>query len=97
MKVRGLLKEYIDVEISVKDAIRVVAKELLGIELESAATGYCLKVSDDSQKEGLYKYRDMSTHGSPDYEYDLITDNKDDVELYKCIEKIRKYYEKQSH
>ena len=92
MIVKGIVKKYEDVNISIENALESIANELLGIKTDpTGVTGYCLRTLEDTQKEGIYKYRDTSHHGSPDYKYELLTDKPDDVALYKNIEAIKAY------
>ena len=42
---------------------------------------------NDDGIECLYDEIDVSVHGSPVYEYNFITSDKDKVELFKCLQR----------
>lgn len=73
---------YQQVYVDLKDAILAI-KQALGF---STCDGFlCIR-------DGKLQYgRDVSYHGSPCYEYEVVSDNPKWLELYKSIECLDEY------
>lgn len=84
MEVRGLMK--VNVDISFEEAFNVVVK---GLGFESERT--VLEADDarnETGKRGLFWFRDISYHGSPQLEYHLITHDEKEIENFLLGEKL---------
>ena len=81
MKVKGIKKDYVTVDIRRIDAIDAIIKSL----------GFYTDDNDsyiDISKDGssLVKYEETSTHGSTNYKVvETISKKEDDIELFKCL------------
>ena len=82
MLVNGIKKDYVQVDVRPKDAILSLIKYYFNSDIFTIA----VKQNDDGI-ECLYDEIDVSVHGSPVYEYNFITSDKDKVELFKCLQR----------
>lgn len=77
-----------DVDISeVIDAL----KGSLGVR-ETHETYYTVERPDDSSAASLVKHTDISYHGSPMYEDDIITTDENIINMFEAIESFEKAY-----
>lgn len=84
MKIKGLRKEVIEVEIVPFDFLMDLFKEeFMGCDLYDD-----FKIEDDK----LYVYIDVSYHGSPILEPKLISDDKNKIEKFKHLKELINLY-----
>ena len=84
MKIKGLRKEVIEVEIVPFDfLIDLFKEEFMGCDLYDD-----FKIEDDK----LYVYIDVSYHGSPILEPKLISDDKNKIEKFKHLKELINLY-----
>ena len=84
MKIKGLRKEVIEVEIVPFDFLMDLFKEeFMGCDLYDD-----FKIEDDK----LYVYIDVSYHGSPILEPKLILDDKNKIEKFKHLKELINLY-----
>ena len=84
MKIKGLRKEVIEVEIVPFDFLMDLFKEeFMGCDLYDD-----FKIEDDK----LYVYIDVSYHGSPILETKLISDDKNKIEKFKHLKELINLY-----
>ena len=84
MKIKGLRKEVIEVEIVPFDFLMDLFKEeFMGCDLYDD-----FKIEDDK----LYVYIDVSYHGSPILEPKLISDDKNKIEKFKHFKELINLY-----
>ena len=82
ISVSGVMRH--EITVSAKDAFEAIKKSL-GF---SESRGDFLCVRDGKLMRG----EDVSYHGSPDYEYTLVSDNPNWVKLYESVKKIDEYF-----
>ena len=84
MKIKGLRKEVIEVEIVPFDFLMDLFKEeFMGCDLYDD-----FKIED----EKLYVYIDVAYHGSPILEPKLISDDKNKIEKFKHLKELINLY-----
>jgi len=75
--VKGIQTQNVTVSVSAQDMIDSIKK---ANNFDASYNNY-LELRDN----GLYKGIDVSYHGSPDYEYTLVTNDAKQIRLYKAI------------
>ena len=58
--------------------------------------GEAYDLTNHNDIEGIYKIEDVSRHGSPTWEYTLITDKETDIRAFECVNYLLEYLEKKT-
>jgi len=77
------------------DASDVLKKLKIGMGLADIH-GAAYSLTNHKNKRGIYKIEDISHHGSPVWEYMLITDSERDIKAYECINYLLEYLEEKA-
>ena len=79
MKINGILKKKVEIEVEPKDLIKALFSYYFNVKNKN----------DIVEKDGkLYFEKDVSTHGSPKYEYVEITSDHNKIEIYNTLKKL---------
>lgn len=100
MVVKGIVSKTVDVEVSFENALRVIMKELVGVDIPpSDLTNFVVLEADDERNrenvKGIFERIDMSYHGSPDFKYyHLAVNDENAIETFEYIKKLYLLYMK---
>lgn len=81
LKCEGLATVPANVEISTDEFLTKLLNQITNTKIDS------LEIHNDGY---LYSYYDISYHGSPTWEYDLVTTDENQIALYKAILELKK-------
>jgi len=92
MKIRTDGATHHEVMVDVSDVLRKL-RIRLGL---ADRFGEAYDLTNHNGIEGIYKIEDISHHGSPTWEYTLITDEESEIKAFECINYLLEYLEKKA-
>lgn len=84
IKANGIMKHEVTVDVS--DVLNNLKKRL---GFADSHSNYTRTTHHD--REGIYRIEDVSHHGSPIWEYTLLTDKEEDIKAFECINYLLEY------
>jgi len=89
MKIRTDGATHHEVMVDVRDVLKALKVRLRFVDIYGEAYDH----TNHKGIEGIYKIEDVSRHGSPTWEYTLITDKKSDIKAFESIDYLLEYLE----
>lgn len=89
ISMKGIKTENVTITVTLFDAI-----EEIGLNLNFETTDYNSFITLNGEEDALVKKIDISRHGSPYYDTEVISNDPDVIQAFKAFKTLREYVRK---